>query len=151
MDPFGSRLGTKWLPKSQVFPKVTCKKVSRAHFLAFPILGRFRHQFVIDLWLIWDHFFADFGADVGRLWMIFGVKAQPFWNRLRSSIPHPPKRPNAKNTRPRITLKYQGLQRYVKNLLRSARNLPRISWSTIASTHLPHKHPPRYANEASDR
>ena len=33
----------------------------------------------------------------------------------------------------------------------SARNLPGTSWSTIASTHLPHIHPPRNANEVSDR
>ena len=35
------------------------------------------------------------------------------------------------------------LGRILQKLLGSARNLLRISWSTIASTHLPHKHPPR--------
>ena len=33
----------------------------------------------------------------------------------------------------------------------SARNLPGTSWSTIASTHLPHIHPPRRANKTPDR
>ena len=43
------------------------------------------------------------------------------------------------------------LPKLIENLPRSARNLPRTSWSTIESTHLPHTHPPSHANEVPDR
>jgi len=43
------------------------------------------------------------------------------------------------------------LLNYAKKLPRSARNLPRTSWSTIASTHCPHIHPPCHPNEIPDR
>ena len=43
------------------------------------------------------------------------------------------------------------MPKLIKNLTRSARNLPRTSWSTIAPRHRPRIHPPRHINEAPDR
>ena len=43
------------------------------------------------------------------------------------------------------------MQSYVNNFQRSARNLPRTSWSTIAPTHVPHTHSHHHGKKIPDR
>ena len=95
-------------------------------------------------------FFVVCGIYANRFWMILDIEIQPFWNRVRFSIPYPPERPNAKHQVSNFGI-CQDLPESARSLPGSARNLPRISWSTIASTHLPHKHPPRNANQVTNR
>ena len=94
-------------------------------------------------------FFVVFGIYANRFWMILNIKIQPFWNRVRFSIPYPPERPNAKHQVSNFGI-CQDLPESARSLPGSARNLPRISWSTIASTHLPHIHWPRNASQITN-
>ena len=93
--------------------------------------------------------FEVFGSYASQLWLIINIKIQAFWNRVRFSIPYLPERPNVKH---QISnqLKEKRFTKICFDLLRSARNLPRISWSTIASTHLPHIHWPRNASQVTN-
>ena len=93
--------------------------------------------------------FVVFGVYSNPFWMILDIKIQPFWNRVRFSIPYPPERPNAKHQVSNFGI-CQDLPESARSLPGSARNLPRISWSTIASTHLPHIHWPRNASQVTN-
>ena len=103
------------------------------------------YRLLVDLY----SFFVVFGIYANRFWMILDIKIQPFWNRVRFSIPYPPERPNAKHQVSNFGI-CQDLPESARSLPGSARNLPRISWSTIASTHLPHIHWPRNASQITN-
>ena len=107
--------------------------------------GSIFNGFRVDLCL----FFVVFGIYSNRFGMILDIKIQPFWNRVRFSIPYPPERPNAKHQVSNFGI-CQDLPESARSLPGSARNLPRISWSTIASTHLPHIHWPRNASQVTN-
>ena len=65
-----------------------------------------------------------------------------FGNACVSQFPTP-RRSLTQNTWSQISESAKDLLESSRNLLGSARSLPRISWSTIASSHLPHIHWPR--------
>ncbi len=90
------------------------------------------------------------------IWDGFEVLAPNFFikNPFRNHVNKPPQQPQQKsrtsehlqNSRQRnciVTIS-------ARSLPGSARNLPRISWSTIASTHLPHIHWPRNASQVTN-
>ena len=148
-DPSGVAAGPKMAFKiANAAPKCLPKFVPRSLFgvpNSGSTSGSIFNRFVADL----CSFFAVFGAYAIRFWMILNIKIQPFWIRVRFSIPYPPERPNAKHRVSNFGI-CQDLPESARSLAGSRRNLPRISWSTIASTHLPHIHWPRNASQVTN-
>ena len=150
--PFEIRWGQKWHqnpPSGATNLKFLALCSVCVEFFGVPNSGSTSGSIFNGIWVDLCSFFAVLGVYANRFWMILDIKIQPFWNRVRFSIPYPPERPNAKHQVSNFGI-CQDLPESARSLPGSARNLPRISWSTIASTHLPHIHWPRNASQVTN-